>query len=128
MCELLKPILTEANLRLLETQPVLASEYSRLAALPDEMRTLEEERQMADYLLVHLRGDPPYPLLPGLRRSQELEGLAAWKILEAQHALWLAVGVVLRDNPTVFGHASLEWPLQLPEFLLKNPSCDFSTK
>jgi hypothetical protein len=28
----------------------------------------------------------------------------------------------------VFGHASLEWPLQLPEFLLKNPSCDFSTK
>ncbi len=125
LCEVLRPILRRVNPRVLGTPPASEFEYGRLAALPDELRTLEEERQMLDYLLVHLRGDRPYPLLPSSKFSQRLEGLAAWKIHEEQHVLWLAAGAVPRDNPHAFECELLEWPEW--RFALENPFVEPTT-
>jgi hypothetical protein len=122
LCKILRPILNRANVRLFETPPVSDSEYARLVDLPKETRTLVEERQMVDYLLVRLRFGLPDPPLPSARSSVHLECSAIELILAARSVLWRATGEVVRDNPNAFERALLEWPERQSELPLENPS------
>lgn len=128
MCATLRPILSRAIPRLFETLPVSEVEYARLAEVPKELRTLEEERQMVDYLLVRLRDGMPDPPLPSSKHCWQLQSDVAAVVLAEIRVLWCEVGAIVRDNPHAFEHALLEWPKRLSEFPFEAPFRHSSTE
>jgi hypothetical protein len=110
-CAILKPILRRVHPRIFSGNPSLSTlEWSRLAELPAEKRTPEEELQMADLLLSLSRDELCFSALV---YTKHLDGLLA-KVMQLQLSvekqLWLEIGhaakLVLREDEFEL----LEWP------------------
>lgn len=128
LCAILRPILAKARPRLFETPPVSEAEYARLVAIPRSLRTLEEERQMVDYFLVLIRDEWPSRQWPTSESSRHLEAEAAWITLQAERALWRAIGLVVLENSHVFESLLLRWPEPQNELQFESPLQNSSIK
>ena len=121
-CRLIKPILRRAHPRLFTGSSRLsAPEWNRLAKLPAEQRTPEEDRQMADLLLLLSRDQWSFPALVYTEHIDDLVAHVAQMRFEAQQSLWRAIGQAATHILHEDDFEPLKWPLQSRELPLEYP-------